>query len=127
MCYRLTTLLIYTRTLLYYLPLAETVNSVCFLAFFLPPPCPLCPCPLCPFGAGSNVSAGGVVAPHPTGDVCPLPRIREISCAVSDLPNNACRSAVVSPLPPLVEGKPGKAAAEGGLGAFFWPLTLVVE
>lgn len=59
-----------------------------------------------------------------------LPLILEIICDVSDLfdPNRACLSAEVNPLgPPALDGKPGKAAADGGFGAFFWPLVLVVE
>jgi hypothetical protein len=82
--------ILYSRT---YLPLAETVNnSVCFLFFFFPPPCP----------ASTASLVVGVVAPfaldapaQPTGDVSLLPLILEIICDVSDLfaPNSACLSA----------------------------------
>lgn len=116
-----------TPSTTFYLPLAETVNNICFLFFFFPPPCA--------GSAGSLVV--GVVTPfaldaaaHPTGDVSLLPLIREIMADVSLLfcPKSACRSAEVNPLgPPALAGRPGNAAAEGGFGAFFWPLALAVE
>jgi hypothetical protein len=111
----------------FYLPLADTVNNVCFLFFFFPPPCGA--------STGSFVdAAGGVVEPlfdpaaQPAGEVLSIPFILDTICARSDPPKSACLSAEVNPREPVeLEGKPGKAAADGGFGAFFWPLALVVE